>query len=88
MRVEEITREKLDEVADEWEENRLIQLARHEVIALSERFKAARVAENRLNNQCMIRARRLVMLGFDKKEIQELFDVDRRTVNKWLKGMD
>ena len=88
MRAEEITPDVLDELAAEWEQDRLIQLARNEVIALGRRFHKARVAENRLDVQCMIRARRLVMLGFGKREIQDLFDVDRRTVNRWLKGME
>ena len=88
MRAEDITPDVLDQVAAEWEQDRLVQLARNEVIELGRRFHKARVAENRLDVQCMIRARRLVMLGFDKKEIGELFDVDRRTVNRWLKGMD
>jgi len=88
MRAEDITPEVLDQVAAEWEQDRLVQLARNEVIELGRRFRKARVAENRLDVQCMIRARRLVMLGFDKREIGELFDVDRRTVNRWLKGME
>jgi CRP-like cAMP-binding protein len=88
MRAEDITPDVLDQVAAEWEQQRLVQLARSEVVELGRRFHQARLVENRLDVQCMIRARRLVMLGFDKRDIGELFDVDRRTVNRWLKGME
>jgi hypothetical protein len=88
MRPEEITVDVLDQVAAEWEQSRLIQLTRDEVIELGLEYARARLAENRLETQCMLRARKLRMLGFEKLEIGELFGVPRRTVNKWLKGMD
>ena len=86
--VEHITREVLDELEDQWEQVRLKNLVRDEVVALGRRYAQARVQEERLEGQCMMRARKLYMLGFSKREIGELFDVTTSRVNKWLKGMD
>lgn len=86
--VEDITREVLDEVAEAWEQTRLKNLVRDEVTALGRRYAQARVQEERLEGQCMMRARKLKLLGFDKQEIAELFDVRQAQVTKWIKGME
>ena len=86
--LDEITVQKLDEVAESWEETRLRNLARDEVTALAREYANARMVENRIELQCTLRARRMYQLGFDKKEIAQLFRVERRKLNKWLKGMD
>ena len=86
--VEDITRETLDELEFQWEQTRLKNLVRDEVSTLGRRYAEARVQEERLEGMCMMRARKLYMLGFDRREIGELFDVTTPKVNKWLKGMD
>lgn len=88
VKPEDITPEKLDEVAREWDTERLWAVTRAEVLLLGNRYRNARVEENRLEMQCMIRARRMRMLGITRGEIVDLFGVERKTVNKWLKGMD
>jgi len=88
VKPEDITLDVLDEVAEEWEQDRLYQLARDEVIQLGHEYARARIAENRLEMQCMIRARKMRMLGFDKREVAQLFGVPVRVVNKWMKGMN
>ena len=86
--VEDITRETLDELEFQWEQTRLKNLVRDEVSTLGRQYAQARVQEERLEGMCMMRARKLYMLGFSKREIGELFDVTRSRVNKWVKGMD
>lgn len=86
--VEEITVDVLDSVADQWEETRLRNLVRDEVTKLGREYRRARVHESRTEARCMLRARRLFVLGFERKEIAQLFGVERRLVNKWTKGMD
>ena len=86
--VEDITRETLDELEFQWEQTRLKNLVRDEVTGLGRRYAEARAQEERLEGMCMMRARKLAMLGFDRREIGELFDVAAPKVNKWLKGMD
>ena len=86
--VEDITREALDELEFQWEQTRLKNLVRDEVTTLGRRYQEARIQEERLEGQCMIRARKLFVLGFSRREIAELFDVRRSVVNRWTKGMD
>jgi len=88
VKPEDITPDKLDEVAAEWDTERLWAVTRAEVIIKGNEWHAARLRENRLETQCMIRARRLRAYGITRKEIQELFGTDKKTVSKWLKGMD
>lgn len=88
LRPEDITVDVLDRVAEEWDTRRLIALVRAEVIVKAKEWHEAAWVAEKLHMQCLIRARRLRMLGFDKKEIGELFDVTRTVVNKWTKGMD
>jgi hypothetical protein len=88
MKIEDITVQVLDEVDEERQASRVRNLLRSEVIKLGYEYAQARLLENRLETQCMLRARKLRMLGFEKLEIGELFGVPRKTINKWLKGMD
>jgi hypothetical protein len=88
MKIEDITVQVLDEVDEERQASRVRNLLRSEVIKLGHEYAQARLLENRLETKCMLRARKLRMLGFEKLEIGELFGVPRKTVNKWLKGMD
>jgi len=88
IKPEEITVDKLDEVSREWEQNRIYAVTRAEVLVKGNEYRAAVSHASKLEMQCMLRARRLRMYGITRKEICELFGVDRKTVNKWLKGMD
>ena len=88
LQVDEITREVLDELEEQWEQTRLKNLVRDEVVALGRRYRQAQIQEERLEGQCMMRARKLYLLGFDRREIAELFEVTRTRVIKWTKGMD
>lgn len=87
VKPEDITVDVLDEVAREWESDRMWAVTRAEIINIGNQYRAARLQENRLEMQCMIRARRLFMYGITKKEMQDLFGVDRKVINKWTKGM-
>ena len=88
LQVDEITRDTLDELEEQWEQTRLKNLVRDEVVALGRRYRQAQIQEERLEGQCMMRARKLYLLGFDRREIAELFEVTRTRVIKWTKGMD
>lgn len=88
MKIEDITVQVLDEVEEEWQANRVKNLVRSEVVQLGHDYALARLRENRLETRCLLRARRMRMLGFEKSEIAQLFGVPKRTINKWLKGMD
>jgi hypothetical protein len=88
IKPEEITVDKLDEVSREWDQARIYAVTRAEVIVKGNQYRAALFHVGELEMQCMLRARRLCMYGITRKEIGELFGVDRKTINKWLKGMD
>lgn len=88
MRVDEITPDSLANVDAEQAHVALNEILRASVVAAGEHFRAHRQQLQELEVDCMLRARRLFELDFDKREIQELFGVDRRTINRWLKGMD
>ncbi|AUV61444.1 HTH protein [Pontimonas phage phiPsal1] len=88
IKPEDITVDKLDEVSREWDQNRIYAVTRGEVVIKGDQYRAAVARASELEIQCMLRARRLCMWGITRKEIGELFGVDQRTVNKWLKGMD
>lgn len=88
LQVDEITREVLDELEEAWEQTRLKNLVRDEVVALGRQFRQAQIQVERVEGHCMIRARKLFMLGFERREIAELFGVTRAVVNRWTKGMD
>jgi len=88
LQVDEITRETLDALEEQWEQTRLKNLVRDEVTALGRRYRQACAQAERLEGQCMMRARKMWLLGFDKKEVAELFDVHQNQVTKWIKGME
>lgn len=88
LQVDEITRDTLDQLEEQWEQTRLKNLVRDEVVALGRRYRQAQIQEERLEGQCMMRARKLYLLGFDRREIAELFGVTRVVVNRWTKGMN
>ena len=88
LQVDDITREVLDELEEAWEQTRLKNLVRDEVVKLGRDHRQAQIHAERVEGQCMIRARKLFMLGFERREIAELFGVTRAVVNRWTKGMN
>lgn len=87
VKVEDITVDLLDELEQEWEEQRIRLLVRQEIIDLGERLAQTQLDLNRLELIAMLRARKLVMLGYKRKELETLFGVDRKTILKWTKGV-
>lgn len=87
VKVEDITVDLLDELEQEWEEQRIRVLVRQEIIDLGERLAQTQLVLNRLELIAMLRARKLVMLGCERKELETLFGVDRKTILKWTKGV-
>lgn len=87
VQVEDISRELLDDLEEQWEQTRLKNLVRDEVTKLAGRYHAALEQAERLEGHCWIRARKLAMLGFPNHEIAELFGVRVRQVNQWTKGI-
>ena len=88
LQVDDITRDVLDELEEAWEQTRLKNLVRDEVIKLGRDYRQAQIQVERVEGQCIIRARKLFMLGFERREIAELFGVTRAVVNRWTKGMN
>lgn len=88
MQVGDITPDKLAEVDAGQDRLTLESVFRTSVIAAGKEFRRACQYAQSVELDCMMRARKLAQLSFPKKEIQELFGVDRRTVNRWLKGME
>ena len=86
MRVEDITPETLDQVAAEWEENRITNLVRDSVVKLGYELRLARRDASHAEVRAKIRAMRLYhQHDVPKKEIAELLGLELREVNKWLK---
>lgn len=86
MRVEDITPDTLDEVAAEWEENRIANLVRDSVVKLGYELRSARVEASQAEMRAKIRAMRLYhQHDVPKKEIAELLGLEPREVNRWLK---
>ena len=83
--LEQITPDLLEELALQWDERRVHKLIRVRVMALGNKYRQAYAEAFNLEVRCKIRARELHAIGFDKQEIGELFDVERRVVNRWLK---
>mgnify|MGYP001321497131 CR=1 FL=1 len=86
IRVEDITVETLDRVAEQWEEDRIISLVRDSVMQLGRDLRHARQYKNELEARSKIRAMKLYyQYDMPKKEIAWLFGVEVREVTKWLK---
>jgi len=86
MRIEDITPETLDQVAVEWEENRITNLVRDSVVKLGSELRSARREASHAEVRAKIRAMRLYhQHDVPKKEIAELLGLETREVNRWLK---
>lgn len=82
--LEEITPEKLEEISEQLQNIRLMDLtlASLQKVA-SQRDKAAQ-AFNEINLDAQMRAMRAYSLGFTKKEIADIFGMTTRQVTKWI----
>ena len=82
--LEEITPEKLEEISEQLQNIRLMDLtlASLQKVAL-ERDRAAQ-AFNEINLDAQMRAIRAYGLGFTKKEIADIFGMTTRQVTKWI----
>lgn len=86
IKLEEITPEKLDQIANEWEESSISDLVSDSVIKLGEQLREARLLFAELDAKARIRAMRLFHFhNFSKRQIADLFGVEIRQVTKWLK---
>lgn len=86
VEIHEITPELVRELSDELEANEIRSLVAAEVRELSDQYKEAELQTKCLLARCQIRAMQLENLGVERKEIARMFDVNVRTVAKWLRS--
>lgn len=86
IKINDITVDKLDEIAWHLEEDRIAQLARENFIELGEQYRQQRYEFSILEAKTKIRAMRLHhQHGFSVKEIAELLGLELKEVRRWLK---
>jgi predicted ArsR family transcriptional regulator len=81
----QVTPELLREMEQEREEQNLRRLIRDNVMQLGRQYRQAYSEAFNLEVRCKLRARQLHDYGFEPKELQELFGVEKRVINRWLK---
>ena len=88
MKVElkELTPELIRELSDQNDEQRLYVLTMEETRALTNELNYAIMVASQLQARCQMRAKRLEHLGMSRTEIADMFDVNVRTVAKWLRS--
>ena len=88
MKVElkELTPELIRELSDQNDEQRLYVLTMEETRALTHELECAIMQASQLQARCQMRAKRLEHLGMSTTDIAEMFDVNVRTVAKWLRS--
>jgi DNA-binding transcriptional regulator YiaG len=84
--VHEITPELVRELSDELEAEEIRSLVAAEVRDLSDRYKLAQVETAELLARCQVRAIKLENLGVSRSEVARMFDVNVRTVAKWVRS--
>ena len=82
----EITPDLVRELSDELEAQEIRSLVAAEVRDLSDRYKAAMIETAELLARCQVRAIKLENLGVSRSEVARMFDVDVRTVAKWVRS--
>lgn len=86
IKINEITVQKLDEVAEQLAEDRIVGLIRDNFIALGSEYRKKRYEFSVLEAKVKIRSMRLYhQHGFSKQEIADLLEVDVKEVRRWLK---
>jgi len=86
LTLDEITPERILELTNGVEEQRLTALIRANVVALADEFQAAKQHATELQTLCQIRALKMCHLGYNKSELSDVFNVPLTTINKWLKA--
>jgi len=82
----EITPDLVRELCDELEADEIRSLVAAEVRDLSDRYKAAMIETAELLARCQVRAIKLENLGVSRSEVARMFDVNVRTVAKWVRS--
>jgi hypothetical protein len=86
IKIENITADTLDEVAREWEENRIEQVVRNNFIKLGDEYRQQRYEFSVLEAKVKIRAMRLYHYHkLSKAEIAEMLGIEVKEVRRWLK---
>lgn len=83
--LEEITPEYIAQLEQEKNEYHLDQLVRESVVELADQYHNIKYQFNLIETNCKIRAMKLVEIGWDLKDIAELFGVRVTTVRRWVK---
>jgi ribosomal protein L29 len=86
VKLYDISPEKLNEIANAWEENSIAELVSSSVIELGKEIQEAKAWLLHLETKAQIRTMRLFHFhNFTKRQIADLFGVELRQVTKWLK---
>ena len=86
VELHEITPDLVRELSEELEQDELRSLVAAEVRELSEQYKFSKVEAMELLARCQVRAIKLENLGVSRSEVARMFDVDVRTVAKWVRS--
>ena len=86
VELHEITPDLVRELSDELEAEEIRSLVAAEVRELSDRHKLATLHTAELLARCQVRAIKLENLGVSRSEVARMFDVDVRTVAKWVRS--
>jgi DNA-directed RNA polymerase specialized sigma24 family protein len=84
IKIEDITTEKLIEIDDQREADRLLDLTTSALKELAEKQQEAASYLNTLNTEVQMRILRAHSLGVDKKELAKIFNVTTRQITKWI----
>ena len=86
LTLEQITPERIRELSNERDEQKLLSLVRTEVMRLADEFEVAKSFAEEMLARCQIRAWKMHNLGVEKDELATLFNVSERTIAQWLKS--
>ena len=86
VELHEITPDLVRELSEELEAEEIRSLVAAEVRELSDRHKLATLHTAELLARCQVRAIKLENLGVSRSEVARMFDVDVRTVAKWVRS--
>ena len=85
LTLDQITPEKIRELSDERDEQKITALVRAEVISLADEFHVAKQFAEELQARCQIRAWKMRNHGMSKDELADIFNVPVKTVTEWMK---
>lgn len=87
VELHEITPELVRELSDGLERDEIRSLMAVEVRALSDEYKFSTLENMELLARCQVRAIKLENLGVSRSEVARMFDVDVKTVAKWVRSV-